>query len=32
MIQDAKDIKIGEAQVIEVYLGSELVWKLGGGR
>lgn len=30
MIQDAKDIKIGEAQVIEVYLGSELVWKLGG--
>lgn len=30
MIQDVKDIKIGEAQVIEVYLGSELVWKLGG--
>ncbi len=30
MIQDAKDIKIGETQVIEVYLGSELVWKLGG--
>lgn len=30
MIQDAKDIKIGETQVIEVYLGRELVWKLGG--
>lgn len=30
MIQDVKDIKIGETQVIEVYLGSELVWKLGG--
>ena len=30
MIQDAKDIKIGEKQVIEVYLGRELVWKLGG--
>ena len=30
MIQDVKDIKIGEKQVIEVYLGRELVWKLGG--
>ena len=30
MIQNAKDIKIGEKQVIEVYLGKELVWKLGG--
>lgn len=30
MIQDAKDIRIGESQVIEVYLGRELVWKLGG--
>ena len=30
MIQDTKDIKIGEKQVIEVYLGRELVWKLGG--
>ena len=30
MIQDAKDIKIGEPQVIVVYLGRELVGKRGG--
>lgn len=30
MIQDAKDIKLGDKQIIEVYLGRELVWKLGG--
>lgn len=30
MIQNAKDIKLGDKQVIEICLGDELVWRLGG--
>ena len=30
MIQNAKDIKLGDKQVIEICLGNELVWRLGG--
>ena len=30
MIQNAKDIKLGDKQVIEICLGDELVWRPGG--